>query len=323
MPKLSVIIPIYGVEKYIEQCARSLFSQTLDDIEFIFIDDCSIDRSVCLLEAIIEEYRPCFEKKKWTVRIERLPRNCGLAAVRRYGIGLATGDYVIHCDSDDWTDTHMFEEMYRKAVSDHLDIVVCDYYKTDGEHHTPFKNGVKSYYNKEDFFKQLLTYRCSTSVWTKLVKRQLYCHSDFIYPKENMWEDYVLSVQLFYYAKRIGYVPKPLYYYRTNPQSICYINIDSRQEQLQQNGRLILQFLQKKNLLETYKHQILFFKYMSRSELVRFTNEKKFLTLWRSTYPEVNHLFWMCPEFNLKEKMKFIVVYLGLYSYLFTKRKPS
>jgi len=323
MPKLSVIIPVYGVEKYIERCVRSLFKQTLDDIEYIFVDDCSLDRSVSILKEIIEEYHPFFAEKQWTYRIERLPKNNGQAAVRRYGIALATGDYVIHCDSDDWTDAHMYEEMYCKAVTEDLDIVVCDYFKTDGEHHTLYKNGVKSDFDWEDYFRQLLTYRCTTSLWTKMVKRHLYSRPDFMYPKENMWEDYVFSIQLFYFAKRIGYVPKPLYYYYINPQSICNINIDSRQVQLQHNCRLILQFLQAKNLMEKYQHQILFFKYMSRSEVVRFTKEKKYLTLWRSTFPEVNRLFWTCPEFSLREKVKFVAIYLGLYNYLLIKRKPS
>ena len=72
MPKVSVIIPVYGVEKYIERCARSLFEQTLNDIEYIFVDDCSPDKSIEILEHIVEEYRPRFTREKKVVRIERL-----------------------------------------------------------------------------------------------------------------------------------------------------------------------------------------------------------------------------------------------------------
>lgn len=131
MPKVSVLVPIYGVEKYIERCARSLFEQTLDEMEFIFVDDCTPDKSMEILRSVIEEYRLRFAEKRYTVRIERMPTNSGLAAVRRYGIQLATGDYIIHCDSDDWVDATMYEKMYNKAIGEGSDVVVCDYYMSD------------------------------------------------------------------------------------------------------------------------------------------------------------------------------------------------
>ena len=81
MPKVSVIIPVYGVEKYIERCARSLFEQTLDDIEYLFIDDCTPDRSIEVLKSILEEY----PNRKEQVIIHRMEQNSGQAAVRKWG----------------------------------------------------------------------------------------------------------------------------------------------------------------------------------------------------------------------------------------------
>ena len=95
MPKVSVIIPIYGVEKYIERCVRSLFEQTLDDIEYLFIDDCSPDGSVRIIMRILDEY----PNRKEQVIIHRMEQNSGQAKVREWGMKNATGDYVIHCDS--------------------------------------------------------------------------------------------------------------------------------------------------------------------------------------------------------------------------------
>ena len=86
MPKVSIIIPVYGVEKYIERCARSLFEQTLDCIEYIFVDDCSPDKSIEILERIIEEYRPRFAGERKVVQIERMLTNSGQAAVRKHPI---------------------------------------------------------------------------------------------------------------------------------------------------------------------------------------------------------------------------------------------
>ena len=324
MPKVSVIVPIYGVERYIVRCAQSLFSQTLDDIEFIFVDDCSPDNSMALLQQEIEKNRPRFAGMNWTVRTVKMPTNSGLAAVRRHGIQLATGQFVIHCDSDDWVAPDAYKLMYEKAMEDGLDIVLCDYYRSDGVTHEYYKNGVDGLKSKDEYFRQLLTYRCSTSVWTKLVKRELYTKNDLLYPNDNMWEDFVLSIQLFYYAKKIGYLPEPLYYYYYNPSSISYSNIDKRQEQIQHNAKIILDFLEANKLNDKFKDQIVFFKYMSRSELVLFTKERKYLLQWRSTFPEVNRLFWNNKEFNIKEKLKFIVIYMGLYKfYIRTKGKQA
>lgn len=316
MPKVSVIVPIYGVERYIVRCAQSLFSQTLDDIEFIFVDDCSPDNSMVLLQQEIEKNRPRFAGMNWAVRTVRMPMNSGQAAVRRYGIQLATGQFVIHCDSDDWVAPDAYKLMYEKAMEDGLDIVLCDYYRSDGVTHEYYKNGVDGLKSKDEYFRQLLTYRCSTSVWTKLVKRELYTKNDILYPNDNMWEDFVLSIQLFYYAKKIGYLPEPLYYYYYNSSSISYSNIDKRQEQLMRNSTIILRFLKKEGIDVKNKDAVVYFKYMSRSELVRFTKEQKYLKQWRETYPEINSEFMSCKEFDLKEKIKFIAIYLGLYGAL-------
>ena len=97
MPAVSVIIPVCKVEPYMARCARSLFGQTLDDIEFLFIDDCSPDRSIDVMREVLAE----FPARKDQVTVFRMPRNSGQAAVRMQGIALARGEYVIHCDSDD------------------------------------------------------------------------------------------------------------------------------------------------------------------------------------------------------------------------------
>ena len=97
MPKVSVIIPFFGAEHYIERCACSLLEQTLDDVEYIFIDDRSPDKSVEVLKTVIARY-PQKEKNITPLRNET---NLGVLRTRLRGIGAATGDYLIHCDADD------------------------------------------------------------------------------------------------------------------------------------------------------------------------------------------------------------------------------
>ena len=130
MAKVSVVIPVYNVEKYIETCVRSLFEQTLHDVEYVFVDDCSPDRSVEILKGLVGEYQTRLEEEGKVVRILRMPVNSGQAKVRREGVAHCTGEYIIHCDSDDWVETDMYRAMYETAVASGSDVVVCDYRMT-------------------------------------------------------------------------------------------------------------------------------------------------------------------------------------------------
>lgn len=122
--KVSVCIPVYGVEKYIERCARSLFEQTMHDgIEFIFVNDCTPDKSIEILEDVLTEY----PHRKEQTKIFHHERNKGLVAARKTGLIHASGEYIIHCDSDDWVDKNFYETMYVTAVRNNADVVYAPY----------------------------------------------------------------------------------------------------------------------------------------------------------------------------------------------------
>lgn len=111
MPKVSVVVPVYNVCLYIERCARSLFEQTIDSIEYIFVNDCTQDESIDILKRVIEDY----PNRKDQIQIIENRKNRGLWYSRKVGMKLATGDYVIVCDSDDWLDLNAYELMYEQA----------------------------------------------------------------------------------------------------------------------------------------------------------------------------------------------------------------
>ena len=123
MIKISIIIAVYNCEKYIEACVRSLFEQTLNDIEYVFVNDATPDISITVLEKVIEDY----PTRKPFIKIINLERNGGVSNARRIGIENATGEYVIHADSDDWVDKDMYERLYRKAKETDADIVGCNF----------------------------------------------------------------------------------------------------------------------------------------------------------------------------------------------------
>ena len=312
MPKVSVIVPIYGVEKYIVRCATSLFAQTLDDIEFIFIDDCSPDRSMDLLNKEIDKNRLRFAEMNWEIQTVRMPTNSGQAAVRRHGIQLAKGQFVIHCDSDDWVEPNMYEKLYNKAIADNLDIVICDYYKSTDLTDVPRCGFLREWIaSKEICFRNLLCFNCITSVWNKLCKRHLY-EKIKRFPVANMWEDYVLTSQLFYYADNFGYLNTPLYHYFTNEYSISFLQIENRQNQINENCKIVLDFIRDIANEHDYHLEEDMIKYCSRMELRPLTSDAKYRKQWRSIYPEINKRIIYNPYLGFKEKILFCLFYLGL-----------
>ena len=307
MPKVSVIIPVYGVEKYIERCARSLFEQTLDDIEYIFVDDCSPDKSIAILENIIKEYQPRLKKEHKNVRIERLSKNCGLPNVRRYGINLATGDYIAHCDSDDWVDVHMYEEMYNKAIEEDADVVVCDFCSTDCENEQYSKGLISK--ERENVIVDVLLWRIAGCLWNKLVRRKEYTDHDLNYPTHNMGEDAALIVQILWNAKRISYLPKPLYYYYTNPTSITKDVTDEKIRkrflQATANVEIIEQFLVDK---ATGKIKDALTKYIFEQSYLLVSlarKNKEDLSIWRRSVGKIRSRVYKCSYLSIKNKLVF------------------
>ena len=122
--KVSVCVPIYGVEKYIEQCVRSLMEQTMTDgIEFIFVNDCTKDKSMSILNQVLEEYPHRIDQ----VKIIEHEVNKGLPSARNTALNEAKGEYIVHCDSDDWVEPTMYESMYNKAKISNADIIGCGF----------------------------------------------------------------------------------------------------------------------------------------------------------------------------------------------------
>lgn len=294
MPKVTVIVPIYGVEKYIERCANSLFAQTLSDMEFIFIDDCTPDKSVEILERCIEKNRPREAGMNWSVRIVRMPANGGLPAVRRHGIQLATGEFIAHCDSDDWVEPDMYQVLYETAVRNNYDAVVCGYYFNSEKMQLEKSDRIAP--EKSEYLKGLVVKTNISAVWNKLCKRSLY-KEDFIYPKGNMGEDLVITIQTVYNATRVGYVDKCLYHYFYNESSITNVidkeKILKRTEQSIDNGNLIATFLEKVGLRDSLRFELDYLKLRKKNNYLQLFDEAKYRKAWVETDMEINkRIFW-------------------------------
>lgn len=310
MPKVSIIIPVYGVEKYIERCARSLFEQTLDDIEYLFIDDCTPDKSVEILKRVLEEY----PHRKSQVVIHRMEKNSGQAAVRKWGMLNATGEYVIHCDSDDWVDVHMYEKMYKKSVSADYDIVVCDYYESDGISHVRKNEYISD--KVEETMSSILLKKTHSVLWNKLVKKSIY-NNEIIYPIANNAEDYALLVQLAYHSKSFGYVNEPLYFYFYNTSSLTKVmtneNLINRFNQSVSNIGIVESFLRKNQSLAKYSDELDCIKVIEKEILISSSFDKEFYKKWAGAYKEIFPRILLNNKINLRRKLRFMGIKYRIY----------
>lgn len=216
-PKVSVIMPVYGVEKYIARCARSLFGQTLDDIEFIFVNDCTPDNSIGVLREILEEY----PRRKDCVTVYDHPVNRGLAVSRIDGIHLAKGEYIIACDSDDWVESTMYELMYNEAIRTDADIVGCDYLLEYGDRTETRRQDFTL--GQTDMINEMLSGgKVEGYIWNRMVRRSFYVSNGFKAPEDvSLLEDMAVTVPMHLITEKVAYVGQPLYHYnRSNIGSL-------------------------------------------------------------------------------------------------------
>lgn len=229
-PLVSVIVPVYGVEKYIAKCAECLFAQTYPAIEFIFVDDGSPDRSVEILREILQRQDPALQAR---VRIISKP-NEGLSPARKTGLDAATGEYVLHADSDDWMEPDAVEQLVNKALSTGADLVYCDFWKEFKSYHKLDRERTYTVQNKELWMKRLYKYKAYGYLWCKFAKRSLY--QGVFVPRYNMHEDIVFSTQLIWRASNIAQLPVPLIHYRrTNVTSTTRVSKAKRRYQSTRN----------------------------------------------------------------------------------------
>ena len=209
-PLVSLIVPVYKVEPYIAVCAESLFSQTWPNLEFIFVNDATPDRSMDVLEALIDSRFPQLRAR--IVRVDK-PVNEGLPQARRTGVEKARGEWILHVDSDDWLESDAVERLMA-VVKEDTDVVHF-YIRKEWSGGRGRVSKDARYATGRDYARDILHFRSHGFLWNKLMRRRLYEHEIF-YPRFNMHEDIVLSCQLLQGVRGIELLPEPLYHYRRN-----------------------------------------------------------------------------------------------------------
>lgn len=239
---ISILVPIYNVEKYIERCARSLFEQTYADIEYIFVNDCTPDDSIDILKNIILEY----PYRKEHIRIITHEKNRGLAAARNTAIDNSTGDFVMHVDSDDYLEKNAVELLVRKQLETNADIVSGNAVKEtkDG----PILLQEPDYKSKVDMILNCIKLTLDHVIWRRLIRLSIY-KNYHIQAKEgiNIGEDLQVLPQLVYYSIKIAKIDNVIYHYNCINEN-SYMN----QKEKSFNKNIAFQDIESINVLDEF-----------------------------------------------------------------------
>lgn len=223
---VSILIPLYNVERFVERCARSLFEQSYLSCEFIFVDDCSPDRSAEIVERLVAEE---YSELEGRVKIIRNSQNMGVNTSRSVALSHANGDYVIFVDGDDFVDRQMVAALVGASENGSVDLVSSGYTNYFSESHTQQKHS-RWIGDAEQSLQVVLTqnFKISNHIWGILIKRSLFVGESILFdPTLHLGEDMVLLVQLLQRAERIGYVEDFLYFYRQNVEGSLTQNLNN------------------------------------------------------------------------------------------------
>lgn len=216
-PLISVIAPMYGVEPYIVNFAESLLSQSYPHIEFIFVNDGTKDRSVELLEELIERK---YSHLKPRIKIVH-KQNGGLPAARLTGLDNATGDYIYHADSDDWLAEGAIAKIANKIEESGADIVYFNFFKAYPSKSKPKREREYRRDEQQAYVSNMYNHLSYASVWNKCVKHSLYKEHTIYTPQYGYAEDCYLMSQLVGYSSSLAHLDDYLYHYRKgNPNAL-------------------------------------------------------------------------------------------------------
>lgn len=295
--KVSILVPVYKVERYIEECIRSLFEQTYEDIEYVFVDDCSPDNSINILKQVAKEY----PDRQPFIQIIRNEHNLGLCKTREVLLSHATGEYVITIDSDDYIDKSAIETFVNVAKQTNADIIRQNYYEVYDDHskkiyNLPFKS-------KDELVSNTIKSGVPSieSLWKLFIKRSIFTDYDIVFPKINYCEDWVLSIELFYFANTVVDIDNAFYYYRImNSGSICH-NRPYEDEYIANDT--IRHFLDRYNNFEKYKESFFLNTFRIKA---KHLIDKSILDIdkYMTYYPEVNNR-WRLYNYGKRERILF------------------
>lgn len=225
MIKVSVIVPVYNAGNYIERCINSIINQTLKEIEIIIVNDGSTDKTMEILEKLLEQ-----DERISIVHKE----NGGVSSARNTGLAMAKGEYIYQLDGDDWIEKETLLNCYCLAKKDNLDIVIFDFLIDYDDGNQIIKNDLESLnyaLNRNEYLHLLFLGKSFPGIWNKLFKNSLF--NEINYNEElTLGEDMLVTIELVLKSDRIGKLNIPLIHYIQSPNSIVREGISRKIYQL-------------------------------------------------------------------------------------------
>lgn len=203
---ISIIVPVYNVEAYLDRCMESILKQTYKRLEIILVDDGSTDSS--------GEKCDAYAKQDSRIKVMH-KKNGGLSDARNAGLALATGDYIGYVDSDDWIEPDMYQSLYDACAEHDAELAVCRYFREYQDRTETGGTGKIVPLSRDELLKIYISgndeYVIYNSVWSKLFKRELV--ADLIFPKGRNSEDIMYTTRAFCRLDRAAYIDRCLYHY--------------------------------------------------------------------------------------------------------------
>lgn len=299
MPKVTVIVPIYNVEKYLARCIDSLVNQTLNEIEIVLVNDGTKDSSGKIAMQYAKQY------KEKIIYLEK--ENGGLSDARNYGLAYAKGEYIAFLDSDDYIEKDAYEKMYEKAKLENADYVECDFI---WEYPNKKRKDKCYQYNNK---KEMLAF-ARVVAWNKLIKREIIEENNIRFPKGLRYEDIEFTYKLIPHLNKICYVDQCFIHYIQRKNSIANVQNEKTAEIFEILDNVI-RYYKEKNLFEEYRNELEYnyARYLLCSSLKRIckiANKQIRKRLIRQTWSKLNIEF---PEWKENKILKDVHIKKNIY----------
>jgi glycosyltransferase involved in cell wall biosynthesis len=243
--KVSIIIPIYNVEDYLEKCLESVIGQTFTDIEILCVLDGPTDRSRMITKKYAE--------KDSRIRVIEQP-NSGVSVARNVALSKATGEYISFVDSDDWVSPKFIETLYNSAIATDAEIVISGFRTIKMNKVVRNRSYPSGIFDSYDICRNLIGYKIDNYPWNKLFRKEIFTTNDIAFPEDVKFaEDFAIMCQLAYYSKKVMIVDNYLYFYRIRDNSAEKTFNLQRVTGFFKAFKVIKDFLKRENVYESYQ----------------------------------------------------------------------